>query len=150
MDFTQSKFSLADLIFQGATEHEPTALCNEAVLEALDTWQSRPAATEPGTDIFRLEHTRSFAIRYDGEASEHWPDEDSNWLGETLVREFLFREGICLLEGFEPRLYLAKYKIEAVIDREYLLVCPYPTESGNIGGMTVVCVNQHLKPGTSR
>jgi len=145
VDFSKSTFSLADLVFQGATLHEPAELCNDTVLAALSDWQSRAAPAAPFGEVFRLEETRSFAIRYDGETSEYWPDEDSNWLGECLIREFLFRDGICRLDSLEPRLYLAKYKIEAVIDREYLLVCPYPTESGNLGGMLVVCVNQHLR-----
>ena len=145
MDFSKSTFSLADLVFQGTTLHEPAELCNDAVLTALSDWQQRAEPALPFASAFRLEDTRSFAIRYDGETSEYWPDEDSNWLGECLIREFLFRDGICVMDSFEPRLYLAKYKIEAVIDREYLLVCPYPTESGNLGGMLVVCVNRHLK-----
>ena len=149
MDFSQSKFSLADLVFQGAALHEPAELCNDAVLGALSDWRQRAEPVEPFASAFRLEDTRSFVIRYDGEASEHWPDEDSNWLGECLIREFLFRDGICVMDSLEPRLYLVKYKIEAVIDREYLLVCPYPTESGNLGGALVVCVNQHLKTGSN-
>ncbi len=145
MDFSKSTFSLADLIFQGATLHEPAELCNDTVLAALSDWRRRAEPTAPLSTAFQLEDTRSFAIRYDGETSEYWPDEDSNWLGECLIREFLFRDGICVLDSLEPRLYLAKYKIEAVIDREYLLVCPYPTEAGNLGGTLVVCVNRHLR-----
>jgi len=145
VDFSKSTFSLADLVFQGATLHEPAELCNDAVLTALSNWQQRAEPAEPSAKAFRLEDTRSFAIRYDGETDDYWPDEDSNWLGECLIREFLFRDGICVMESLEPRLYLAKYKIEAVIDREYLLVCPYPTASGNLGGVVVVCVNQHLR-----
>ena len=145
IDFSDSDFSLADLVFQGAVEHEPAALCNDQVLDTLNAWQQRPDVTEPATDAFRLEQTRSFVMSYQGQASGYWPDKEGNWIGECLVREFLFRDGICQLESLDPRLYVAKYKLEALIDVEYLLVCPYPTEAGNIGGAVVVCVNQHLR-----
>lgn len=146
MDFSDSDFSLADLVFQGATERDPAAVCNDQVLETLRAWQQRPVATDPVASTFRLEQTRSFVMSYQGEAGEYWPDKEGNWIGECLVREFLFRDGICQLESLEPRLYVVKYKLEALIDTEYLLVCPYPTESGNISGMVAVCVNQHLRP----
>ncbi len=146
IDFSDSDISLADLVFQGATEHEPAALCNDQVIDTLRAWQQRGSAAEPAADTFRLEQTRSFTMTYQGEAGGYWPDKEGNWIGECLVREFLFRDGICQLDSLEPRLFMAKYKLEALSDVEYLLVCPYPTEAGNIGGMIVVCVNQHLRP----
>ncbi len=145
IDFSDSDFNLADLVFQGATEHEPAELCNDQVLDTLKAWRQRTVATEPAASAFRLEQTRSFVISYQGHAADYWPDKAGNWIGECLVREFLFRDGICQLDSLEARLYTAKYKLEALIDVEYLLVCPYPTEAGNINGMVVVCVNQHLR-----
>ena len=146
MDFSDADFSLADLVFQGAAENEPAALCDDQVLGMLQAWQQRPDLTEPAAETFRLEQTRSFVMSYQGQAGSYWPDKEGNWIGECLVREFLFRDGICQLESLDPRLYAAKYKLEALTDVEYLLVCPYPTEAGNIGGMVVICVNQHLRP----
>ena len=144
--FSDDTHHVTEMIFQGVAEHKPEDLCNQTVLNALKQWEQRPQLTKPEPEHFRLEQTRSFTITYTGTADHYWPDEDGNFLGESLVREFLFEEGICTLDNHHCKLYVATYKILAMIDVEYLLVCPYPTESGNIAGVVVVCVNQHLIP----
>ena len=142
--FSDDSHHVTEMIFQGATEHTPEELCNQTVLDALAKWQQRQNPVEPAPEHFRLDQTRSFTISYQGDVDHYWPDQDSNFLGESLVREFLFEDGICTLDQHECRLYLATYKVLAMMEVEYLLVCPYPTEAGNIAGVVVVCVNQQL------
>ena len=144
--FSDDTHHITELIFQGVTQHMPEELCNASVLQALQRWQQRDDKTRPEPDMFRLDQTRSFTISYLGETDAYWPDEDGNFVGESLVREFLFEDGICNLDSLSPRLYIATYKVLAMMDVEYLLVCPYPTESGNIAGLIVICVNQHVRP----
>ncbi|MEO1201972.1 MAG: hypothetical protein AAFX10_04640 [Pseudomonadota bacterium] len=147
MDFRDSKHLADELVFQGVEEKPPAALDDDAVLAALAKWQSRADATAPSPEAFHLEGARCFTISYQGEAGNYWPDEAENVLIESLAREFLFKDGICALDDLEPRLYIARYKVQALTDTEYLLACPYPTEAGNIAGVVVVCVKHYLKPG---
>lgn len=145
MDFSDPGHSSMEIVFQGAQEAEIETLCNDKVIAALARWRERAPQSDPYPELFRLEETRSFVITYEGNTDEYWPDRPSNVIGETIIREFLFSSGICDLEGLAPRLYVAKYKVQAMIDTEYLLTCPYPTEAGNIGGLLVVCVNEQLR-----
>ena len=142
--FSDDTHHVAEMIVQGVVQHEPAALCNQTVLDALTCWEQRKQPIVPEPERFHLDQTRSFTISYDGKADHYWPDEAGNFLGESLVREFLFDNGICSLDTHACRLYVVSYKVLAMIDVEYLLVCPYPTTSGNIAGAVVVCVNQHL------
>ena len=144
-DFSDRQQVELEPVFQGAHEEAIDALGNDSVLTALARWRERSPQSDSGVDRLRLEQTRSFTISYDGESGSYWPDKSSNLVGETLVRKFLFRQGICQLDGLAPRLYVAKYKVEVMNATEYLLVCPYPTEAGNIAGLAVVCINQHLR-----
>lgn len=146
MDFTDTEHSIAALVFQGVDQHDPTACCDTEILTALNAWSTRGERLGPAVDVFQRPATQYFAISYDGQSSGYWPDEAQNWLSETLVREFLFRDGICILETFEPRFYDVRYKLEALEGNEYLLVCPFATASGDVGGIVVVCVNHHLAP----
>lgn len=146
MDFHDPSHNADDLVFQGAKEYEPSALCDKKVLTALAAWRSRNSITEASPAVFHLDTTRCFTITYQGQVGGYWPDEDANRLGEGLLRDCLFKDGICALDDLEPRLIVANYKMQALADTEYLLVCPYPTGSGNIAGMVVVCVNRHLRP----
>jgi hypothetical protein len=38
-----------------------------------------------------------------------------------------------------------KYNVMAVSGDEFVLVCPYLTEAGNISGIVVVCVTKMLR-----
>ena len=144
--FSDNIHHVTELIFQGVTEHAPEELCNQTVLKTLEGWLQRPEKTVPEPERFQLDNTRSFTISYQGETDAYWPDEDGNFIGESLVREFLFEDGICNLDSHTPRLYVATYKVLAMMEVEYLLVCPYPTASDNIAGAVVICVNQHINP----
>ena len=86
-----------------------------------------------------------FSITYEGEAGEYWPDESMTDITETLVREFLYRDGICSLTDERVRLIRMKYNVMASEGDEYVLVCPYVTAAGNISGIVVVCVNMMLR-----
>lgn len=145
MDFSDPDHNAAELVFQGAVEAEPSSRCNKAMMAALDAWLNRPEPTDPGLECFRFDAAPAFAISYRGEVLDYWPDEAANWLTEGLVRDFVFRNGICVIDDLTPRLHEAKYKVQAMSDTECLLVCPYPTAAGNIGGIVVVCVNHYLE-----
>ena len=113
--------------------------------QALETWRDRPNHQLSGADIFRIEDCANFSITYEGEAAEHWPNESMNDISETLIREFLYRDGICTLSDERVRLVRMKYRIMALDGDEYLLVCPYLTAAGNISGIVVVCVTKMLR-----
>lgn len=146
MDFSDPHHSAAELVFQGAEEAEPAARCDERLIAALQAWAQRAKPTDPGLDHFHLDDAPAFVVSYQGEVLDYWPDEAKNWLAEAVVRDFLFRDGICLLEDLVPRFFDVKYKVQALSDDECLLVCPYPTDAGNIGGIVVVCADHYLLP----
>ena len=143
--FSDPEHALQDLAFQGADEQPIKTLVDDTVLLALIQWEARTDQSHPLVERFQFGDTRTFTISYQGESGNFWPDRSVNILGETLVREFLFSDGICKLEDMTPKLYNVKYRVEAMDDNEYLLVCPYPTASNNTAGLLVVCVNEHLK-----
>ncbi|MEM1081088.1 MAG: hypothetical protein AAGH65_05855 [Pseudomonadota bacterium] len=143
-NFSDPKHHVAELIYQGVAEKEPASLCDTAMLEALNEWITRKNPCQPESERFHLPQTVGFMIGYTGQTSDYWPDEESNFVSETLLREFLFDQGICKLDHFSPQLYVAHYKILAVIETEYLLVCPYPTAKGSLAGVIAVCINKHL------
>jgi len=145
MDFSDDKHSVAELAFHGATEVDPEGTCKADVIDAIAAWRHRSNHHLSGADLLRIEGCAVFSISYEGEAGEYWPDETENDIGETLVREFLYRDGICALTDERIRLYRTKYRIMALDGDEYLLVCPYLTEAGNISGIVVVGVNKMLQ-----
>ncbi len=145
VDFSDPDHSVSELVFQGAHRIDPFEHCDADVLEALARWSERDAATDPAAKHFNIADTRCFSIGYQGQSSGYWPDEERNWLSEGLVRDFLFRDGLCVIEDFEPRLYDVHFKIQGQADNEFLLICPFPTEAGNVGGIVVVCVDRHMK-----
>lgn len=144
MRFTDETHSVADVVFQGADDCDISETCTDELLSILDSWVSRPDDSDTGINLFRLPDMQGFSITYDGRVTEYWPDEATNLLDETLIRDFLFSDGICVLSAQTPILYRVKYKLEALEDLEYLLVCPYLTTAGNIGGIVVVCVDRHV------
>ena len=139
--FTDPDHSMPEAVYQGSATLDLQATCDDEVLEALERWRSRPKPSEPSDDVFHLDRCRVFTITYDGRAAGYWPDEAGNLIGESLLRDFLFRNGICEIDEPEPRLYAVHYRVIAMDGTEYLLVCPYLTAAGNIGGLVVTCVN---------
>ena len=144
-DFTDGQHALPELAFQGAEEMDIAAVGMPEMTEALDTWRGRDDPHASGAELFRWEHCPAFSITYEGDAGEYWPDETQNDIVETLVREFLYRDGICCIEDESVRLVHMKYNIMALAGDEYVLVCPYLTEAGNISGILVVCVTKILR-----
>ena len=146
-DITDRHHTFSELVFQGAPSHPLDMYCNDTVITAVKQWQLRKPITEPMPELLRLENTRSFVISCEGECRDYWPSQKDNLIGETLIREFLFAHGICQLNSLEPRFYTAHYEVIAMQETEFMLVLPFPTESNNIAGVLVVCVNRQLRKG---
>ncbi len=144
MDFSDNKHNLAELAFNGATEVAPEQLCTKDVIQALATWSHRPNHQVSGSDLLRLDDCAVFSIDYEGKARDYWPNESENDISETLIREFLYDQGICTLSDERVRLFHARYTIMALTGDEYLLVCPYLTAAGNISGIIVVTVTKMI------
>lgn len=144
MDFSDNKHSLAELVFQGATESESMPDFREEAKKALMAWHNRPDPRSSGAEILHVPDCSVFSITYEGQAGEYWPDEHENEMTETLIREFLYRDGICSLTDEQVRLICMKYRIMALDGDEHVLICPYLTEAGNISGIVVVCVTKMM------
>ncbi len=145
MDFSDNKHNLADLVFHGATEVDPEQTCTKDAVQALTTWSHRPNHQSSGSELLRLHDCALFSIDYVGKARDYWPDESENDISETLIREFLYHDGICTLSDERVRLFRASYSIIALDGDEYLLVCPYLTAAGNISGIVVVTVTKMIR-----
>jgi len=145
MDFSDKKHNPVGLILHSAEEIEPERACKQEVVDAIAAWRSRPDHKLPGLDMLRLERCPHFSISYDGEAKDYWPDEMQNDISETLVRGFLFHDGICKLTDERVHLLHCRYSMMAISDSDCLLVCPYLTERGNISGIGVVLVTHKIR-----
>lgn len=144
-DFTNQDKSLPELVIQGISEPNVYECCNEEMLAMVESWRSRESKYSASAELFNRDDTQVFAISYRGEADSYWPTSEANMFAEALIRDVVYKDGICTLEGFEPRMFKIKFHVVVMQETEYLLVLPYSTESGNIGGLTVVCVNNYLK-----
>lgn len=144
MDFSDDQHSLAELVFQGATEIESIEQVGEVTNNALNAWRQRPDATSSGAELLQMADCTVFSITYEGDAGEYWPNESANEMTEVLIREFLYRDGICSLSDTHVRLICMKYQIMAMEGKEYVLICPYLTEAGNIAGVVVVCATKMM------
>jgi hypothetical protein len=145
MDFSDNVHNLAELAFNGATEVDPEKTCRPEVIQTMATWHDRPDHQVSGAELLNIEGCTHFSITYDGKSLEYWPTEAKNDINETLIREFLYREGICSLTDERVRLFHMKFRIMAMDGDEYLLVCPYVTDAGNISGIVVVCVTKMIQ-----
>ncbi len=148
MNFYDNKHKLAELAFHGAMEVDPEQFCTKGVIQALATWSHRPNHLLSGLELLRLDDCALFSISYEGKASDYWPNESQNDISETLIREFLYHDGICTLSDERVRLFHVSYTIIALDGDEYLAVCPYLTAAGNISGIGVVTVTKTI-PGRS-
>ena len=144
MDFSDNKHNLAELAFHGATEVAPEQVCTKDVIQALATWSRRPNHQSSGSDLLRLGDCAIFSIDYEGKTGDYWPNESANDISETLVREFLYHDGICTLSDERVRLFHVRYTIMALTGDEYLLVCPYLTAAGNISGIVVITITKMI------
>ncbi len=145
MDFSDNKHNAAELAFHGATEVDIQQTCTSDITEALATWSHRPNHQLSGSDLLRLDDCTLFSITYEGKSRDYWPNESENDISEILIREFLYHDGICSLSDERIRLFHARYTIMALTGDEYLLVCPYVTEAGNISGIVVVTVTKMIR-----
>ena len=145
MDFSDKKHNVAELAFHGATEVDIQQTCTTDITEALATWSHRPNRQLSGSELLRLDGCALFSINYEGKARDYWPNESENDISETLIREFVYHEGICTLSDERVRFFHARYTIMALTGDEYLLVCPYLTATGNISGIVVVTVTKVIR-----
>ncbi len=145
MDFSDDKHNLAELAFHGAIEVDIEQTCTTDITEALAIWSHRPNRQLSGSELLRVESCTLFSINYEGKATDYWPNESENDISEILIREFLYHDGICSISDERIRFFRARYKIIALTDDEYLLVCPYLTEAGNISGIVVVSVTKMIR-----
>ncbi len=143
-NFSDNEHNLAELAFQGATDMDPEQTCPQEVIDALVTWRARTDHQSSGAYLLHVENCSLFSITYEGRTGDYWPDESMNNLTETLVREFLFRDGICAISDERVRLIHMKYNVMASEGDEYVLVCPYLSAAGNISGIVVVCVTMMM------
>ena len=144
MDFSDDQHSLAELVFQGATELESTQQAGEEANNALMAWRRRSDLNSSGVELLQIPDCTAFSITYEGEARDYWPSESANEMAEILIREFLYRDGICSLSDSRERLICMKYQVMAMDGNEYVLICPYLTEAGNISGIVVVCATKMM------
>ena len=142
MNFSDNEHSLAELAFQGATEIESMPNFGEETENALVAWRQRSDLISSGAEMLQMPECSTFSINYEGEASNYWPNEPENRLTETLIREFLYRDGICSLSDERVRFISMNYQIMALEGTEHVLICPYLTEAGNIAGIVVVCATK--------
>jgi len=142
MDFSDDQHSLAELVFQGATQVKSMQQVGEEANNALMAWHQRSDLNSSGAELLQMPDCTAFSVTYEGEASDYWPSEAANELTEILIREFLYRDGICSLSDSRVRLICMKYQIMAMDGDEYVLICPYLTEAGNIAGIVVVCATK--------
>ena len=145
MDFSDNKHNLAELAFHGAIEADIAQTCTKDITQALATWSHRPNHQLSGSDLLRLDDCTLFSITYEGKSRDYWPNESENDISEILIREFLYHDGICSLSDERIRLFHARYSIIALTGDEYLLVCPYLTEAGNVSGIVVVTVTKMIR-----
>jgi len=145
MKFSDNKHYPHALIFHGAAEVDARQACKQEVIDALETWNKRESGDSPGLELLRVEACPQFSISYDGKASDYWPEESQNDISETLVREFLFRNGICELEENRAHLFHVRYTFISMIGEDCLLICPYSTSAGNIAGVVVVTVTKKVR-----
>ncbi len=144
MDFSDDKHSLAELVFQGATELESMRDFGEDAKNALMAWRHRSDLHSSGAEMLQLPDCSVFSITYEGKAGEYWPNESENEMTEILIREFLYRHGICSLTDERVQMICMKYKIIGLEGDEHVLICPYLTEAGNISGIAVVSVTRMI------
>jgi hypothetical protein len=145
MDFFDNKHTLAELVFQGATELESMQELGDEEKKALIAWRQRINPQSSGAEFLQLPDCSVFSITYEGKADEYWPNESETEVTETLIRDFLYRDGICSLTDEEVKLISMKYQIMALDGDEQVLICPYLTEAGNISGIVVVCVTKMVQ-----
>ncbi|MEM9305637.1 MAG: hypothetical protein AAGE01_26240, partial [Pseudomonadota bacterium] len=145
MSTFHSDNSLGEMTFHGARELSLDGLLSDAAAQCLARWRHREDATDSAAELFDLDKAPSFVISYDGKSGHYRPDQPMNAVPETIIREFLYGDGICSLTDMEVRAFAADYSVITEDAIEYLLVCPFPTEAGNVGGLVVVCLNHQRK-----
>ncbi len=144
MKFTDTKHEKVPFSVHKTIELDYEKWCDDELLDSIRGWCGRENQSSPGEQYFKLDDVRGFVITYEGESGSYWPNEDDNFVDEGLIREFLYSDGICSLDALSIKLYRVDYSVVTISDNEYLLVCPFQSESGNVAGITVVCLTKLL------
>jgi hypothetical protein len=145
MDFSDSKHRMVEVSIHHTTELDVEETCRPEILERVDQWRARPDHSESGASMLRDDSCTSFSISYEGKSGDYWPTESKNDISESLVRDFLYHDGICSLTDERVRLFRLQYRVIAIDGDDHLLVCPYITKEKNISGIVVVSVNKVLR-----
>ena len=145
MNFSDASHSPDGIIFHGATELEPEQAFTADVIDALAAWDQRSNHESPGLDLLQLDGCPRFLISHDCQAKDYWPSRSENDISETLIREFLYDEGICQLSDDRAHLFHVKYRMMSMVDADCLLVCPYLSASGKVSGIVVVLVTKKIR-----
>lgn len=145
MNFSDNDHNPVGLVLHGVDVVDPNVACRPEVVDALNVWRQRPSHDLPGLDLLRFEGCPQFSISHDGKAKDYWPNEQDNDISDTIVRGFLFYDGICKLTDEQVHLYHVRYRILSAVDDDCLLVCPYLTAVGDISGIVVVLVTGKIR-----
>jgi hypothetical protein len=144
MDFSDHKHYPDGFVFSGAMEMDSEQACRQEVNDALRAWSHRSSKESPGSELLQVDGCPLFSISYDGKANDYWPSESENDISETLIREFLYHDGIDELSDYSVHLFHVRYAVLTMTGDDCLLVCPYLTAGGNIAGIVVVTVTKKL------
>lgn len=145
MGFSDEKHNPVGFVLHRVEEVDPGAACKQELLDALASWRQRPNHESPGLETLCFEGCPQFSISYDGHARNYWPSQLDNEISETVVREFLFHDGICKLEDEQAHLFHLRYRVLSAQQNDCLLVCPYLSAAGNISGIVVVLVTRKIR-----
>jgi hypothetical protein len=145
MDFSDNKHLPDGIVFRGVQEIDSEQACTQEVIDALAIWSHRSNHESPASELLRLDGCPLFSISFDGKAEDYWPNESDNDISETLIREFLYRDGICELSDNRVHLFHVRYALLSMTTEDCLLVCPYLTAAGNIAGVVVVTVTKSIR-----
>ncbi|WP_434054412.1 MAG: hypothetical protein RDA78_05825 [Roseibium sp.] len=131
--------------FRGAVSLKPQAVCDAETNCILEDWNARRSMTHASLELFHRLGDACMLVDADCRPAGYLPDAQSNTLSETLIREFLFPDGLRLLRPGPAFVLRAQYSLIALQGFWHLLVCPIPDPGTDIPvGAIVVHIDRHL------
>lgn len=131
--------------FRGAVSLKPHAVCDAEINCILEDWNARRSATHASLELFHGLGDACMLVDADSRPACYLPDAQSNTLSETLIREFLFPDGLRLLSPSPAFVLRVQYSLIALDGFWHLLVCPIPDPGTDIpAGAIVVHVDRHM------
>ena len=135
--------------FRGAVSLKPQAVCDAETNFILEDWYACRSATHAALELFHRLGDACMLVDADCRPAGYLPDAQSNTLSETLIREFIFPDGLRLLSSGPAFVLRAQYSLIALEGLWHLLVCPIPDPGADIpAGAIVVHIDRHLKDQT--